>query len=72
MKKQDYFDKFNIKPSFKDIETLKKFLTSRLKIMNREYSGLTAKNQRELSKQIKYARFLALLPFVPYKTTSEE
>jgi small subunit ribosomal protein S18 len=66
MIKQDFFTKFNLKPSYKDIENLKKFLTPRLKIMSRQYSGLSAKTQRELSKQIKYARFLALLPFIPY------
>lgn len=69
MATQDYFEKYGIEPSYKDVETLKKFLTPRMKIMPREYSKLSAKSQRKLSKHIKYARYLALIPYVPYKTT---
>jgi small subunit ribosomal protein S18 len=67
MKKKDYFEKLNITPDYKDVETLTKFLTVRMRIMTRENSGVNAKNQRKLSKAIKYARFLALIPYTSYQ-----
>ncbi|KKQ88223.1 MAG: 30S ribosomal protein S18 [Parcubacteria group bacterium GW2011_GWF2_38_8] len=63
--KQDYFSASNIKYiDYKDIEILKRFLNSSGKIVNRKRTGVTAKNQRQLSAAIKNARFLGLLPFV--------
>ena len=63
--KQDYFSANNIKYiDYKDIEILKKFLNPNGKIMSQKRTGVTAKNQRQLSTAIKHARFLALLPFV--------
>ena len=67
MAKKDYFNTYGVQPSYKEPETLKKFLTPRGKVLARDKSGLTAKNQRKLSKQIKYARYLALLPFTSYQ-----
>lgn len=64
---KDYFSTFNVKPSFKDVETLRKFLTQRGKIISTDKSKLTAKNQRRLSQQIKYARYLGLLPYTSYQ-----
>ena len=64
---KDYFKTYKTQPSFKDVETLKKFLTSRGKIINTEKSGLTAKNQRKLADQIKYAQYLGLLPYTSYQ-----
>jgi small subunit ribosomal protein S18 len=49
---------------YKDIDLLRKFITERGKILPRRITGLTAKQQRDLTKAIKRARFLALLPFV--------
>lgn len=49
---------------YKDIDLLRKFITERGKILPRRITGLTAKQQRDLTKSIKRARFLALLPFV--------
>lgn len=49
---------------YKDVELLRKFITERGKILPRRISGLTAKQQRHLTKAIKRARILALLPFV--------
>lgn len=65
---KDYFSQYGLRPDFKDTETLKRFLTPRGKIVPAEKSGLTAKNQRRLAVQIKYARFLALLPYTSYQT----
>ncbi|MFZ2072074.1 MAG: 30S ribosomal protein S18 [Minisyncoccia bacterium] len=63
--KQDYFSSNNIKYiDYKDIEILKKFINPNGKIMNHKRTGVTAKNQRQLSMAIKRARFLGLLPFV--------
>ncbi len=62
--KDCYFDKEGKTPSFEDTTTLQRFLTERGKIIGRARSGLCSKHQRDLAKQIKYSRHLALLPFV--------
>ena len=62
-----FFCQYNVSPSFKDIDNLQKFLTPRMKIVSRERSNVCAKHQRKLTKQMKYARFLALLPYVSYQ-----
>jgi len=63
--KQDYFSANNIKHiDYKDTEILMKFLNPNGKIMNHKRTGVTAKNQRELTSAIKHARFMGLLPFV--------
>lgn len=49
---------------YKDVETLKKFLTPRGKIVSRRQTGLCAYHQRKLALAIKRAREMALLPFV--------
>jgi small subunit ribosomal protein S18 len=51
-------------PNYGDSATLQKFLTERGKIIGRVRSGLCAKHQRQLTESIKYARHLALLPFI--------
>lgn len=52
-------------PSYTDIATLKRFLNDRSKIFPKLRSGVCSKHQRAVAKNIKYARHLALLPFVP-------
>ncbi len=54
-----------ITPTYTDIATIKRFLSDRAKIVSRLRTGVCSKHQRILSKQIKYARHLALLPFTP-------
>ncbi len=49
---------------YKDVELLRKFITERGKILPRRITGLTARQQRDLTVSIKRARILALLPFV--------
>lgn len=49
---------------YKNVELLQKFITERGKILPRRITGLTAKQQRDLTTAIKRARILALLPFV--------
>ncbi|MCR4334898.1 MAG: 30S ribosomal protein S18 [Patescibacteria group bacterium] len=68
--KKCFFCKYNSTPDFKDIENLEKFLTPRKKIVSREKSNVCARHQRQLTKQIKYARYFALLPYVSYKNAS--
>ena len=62
-----YFCQYNLKPSFKEVDHLEKFLSQRKKILSREISNVCAKHQRQLTKEIKYARFLALIPYVSYQ-----
>ncbi len=65
--KKCFFCQFKTSPSFKDVDNLEKFLTTRKKIVSRQKSGVCAKHQRILTKQIKYARYLGLLPYVSYQ-----
>jgi small subunit ribosomal protein S18 len=48
---------------YKDIETLKKFISERGKILPRRVTGTSAKYQRALTVAIKRARTIALLPY---------
>ena len=49
---------------YKDVELLSKFLTEQGKLLPRRVTGLTTKKQIKLTKAVKRARILALLPFV--------
>lgn len=49
---------------YKDIETLKQFITERGKILPRRITGVSYYYQKVLKKAIKQARHMALLPFV--------
>ena len=49
---------------YKDIKTLRNYLTERGKIIAGRMTGNCAKHQRELTKAVKRARNIALLPFV--------
>ncbi len=48
---------------YKDINTLKKFVTEKGKIIPRRMSGVCQAHQIELATAIKRARVMALLPF---------
>lgn len=48
---------------YKDIDTLKKFISERGKILPRRVTGTSAKYQRMLTIAIKRARQIALLPY---------
>jgi small subunit ribosomal protein S18 len=54
-------EKFEI--SYKNYERLARFMNDRAKISARKRTSLSAKDQRRLSREIKRARHLALLPF---------
>ena len=48
---------------YKELETLRRYITDRGKILPRRVTGNCAKCQRKLSAAVKRARALALLPF---------
>ncbi len=48
---------------YKDVDTLRKFVNERGKIVSRRVSGLSAKQQRMVTRAVKRARNMALLPF---------
>jgi len=49
---------------YKSIDTLKHFIGPSGKIFSSRKTGITAKNQRKVSKAIKQARFMGLLPYI--------
>jgi small subunit ribosomal protein S18 len=49
---------------YKDVETLKRYVGETGKIKPRRQTGNCARCQRELAREIKRARHLALLPFI--------
>ncbi len=49
---------------YKDIATLKKFITEKGKILPKRMTGTCSKHQRELAIAVKRARQIALLPYV--------
>jgi len=49
---------------YKDMDTLRQFITERGKILPRRITGVSYYYQKLLKKAIKQARHMALLPFV--------
>lgn len=64
-KRTCHFCQSKTTPSYTDLATLRRYLTERSKILPKAKSSVCARHQRAVSKQIKYARHLALLSFVP-------
>ena len=59
------FCKANVKEiDYKDIGKLRRFISGRGKILPSKLTGTCAKHQRMLTRAIKRARFIGLLPFV--------
>ena len=48
---------------YKDVATLRNFISERGKILPRRVTGVSAKYQRKINLAIKRARAIALLPF---------
>lgn len=66
--KDCFFCKSKTLPTFKESETLKKFLSPRGKIFPKEKTRICSWHQRKLASEIKLARILILLPFVTYES----
>lgn len=49
---------------YKNVGLLRKFISEQGKILSRRVNRLTSKQQRAMTKAIKAARILALLPFL--------
>lgn len=48
---------------YKDVKLLQRYISERGKIVPSRITAVSGKKQRELSRAIKRARFLALLPY---------
>jgi small subunit ribosomal protein S18 len=48
---------------YKDVDLIRKFMSDRGKIQPRRRSGTCPKHQRELARQIKKSREIALVPY---------
>ena len=55
----------NLTISYKDVKTLRLFITETGKMTPRRISGTCAKHQRPLAQEIKRSRQLAMLPYAP-------
>ena len=53
-----------VEADYKDTGLLRRFVSERGKILGRGRVGVCARHQRQLTKSIKRARVMALLPFV--------
>jgi small subunit ribosomal protein S18 len=63
-KKRCWFEVHETEPNYRNLAVIKRFVSERGKIVPRRLSGVSAKNQRKLAREIKRARHLALIPFV--------
>ena len=52
------------KIDYKDVRLLQRFVSERGKMVPSRITAVSTKKQREFSKAIKRARFLALLPYI--------
>ena len=49
--------------NYKDVDTLRKYINDRGKIVPRRVTGNCARHQRHIAREIKRARAIGLLPF---------
>lgn len=51
-------------PDYKEAASLLRFVTERGKLLGRARTGICSTHQRAVTREVKRARFMALLPFV--------
>ena len=51
---------------YTNVHLLKKFITTRGRILETSRTGVTPKHQRKLAQAIKRARYMALIPYTQY------
>ena len=49
---------------YKDVDMLERFISDRGKILPRRATGCCSRHQRQLSRCVKRARYLALVPYI--------
>ncbi len=59
----DYYKQNKENVNYKNIDTLSNFISPEGKILPARRTGLSSKNQRKVTKAIKRARLIGLLPF---------
>ncbi len=52
--------------TYKNVQLLKKYISTRGRILPSSKTGVCPKNQRALTLAVKRARYLALLPYTQY------
>lgn len=63
-KKKYQIIKANEDIDYKDTDLLRKFITEQGKILPKRITGLNTKQQKKLTRSIKKARVLSLIPFL--------
>lgn len=53
-----------VKVDYKNIQLLQKFLSDSGKILPSRITAVSTKHQRHLSRAVKHARYLALIPYI--------
>ena len=65
MSQQCFFCSQNLRYiDYKEVDLLRRFVSSQMKIIDPKHTNVCAKHQRKLAEAIKRARFIGLLPFV--------
>jgi len=63
-KKSCVFCKKEFDINYKNLELLSRYISSKGKALSRRITGNCAKHQRKITKEMKQARYLSLLPYV--------
>ena len=62
-KRKSFSDNPNFTIDYKDTKFLSRFISEKGKIMPSRITNVSAKTQREISRAVKRARYVALLPY---------
>ena len=60
----DFYIQNKMEIDYKDVDSLRRFVSPEGKILPSRRSGLISSNQRKVTKAIKQARAIGLMPFV--------